>query len=252
MVVATGRNEALLASLQNEATHQGLSLSAAPLDVTDDGAAAQTIRLAVEAHGRLDALVNNAGYGLWGPLESLTLDEVRAQFETNLFGVLRLSQLALPHMRERGFGTIVNVGSVSGLIASPAGGAYAATKFALAGLSRAMRMEVAPFGVRVVLIEPGVFDTGFSANQAVGEGVLAEDSPYASRTSAVRTSPKSSGGHGLRANPMNVATRIRQVIESKRPNARYAVGIDARAGVMAARLLPDGVLDFAVRRVLRW
>ncbi|MEE9284299.1 MAG: SDR family oxidoreductase [Dehalococcoidia bacterium] len=248
-VVATGRNEELLASLDGEAQEASLPITVSPMDVTDAAAVQGVVARTIEDSGRIDALVNNAGYGLWGALEDQTLDEVRALFETNVFAVLRLSQAVLPSMRREGFGTIVNVGSVSGQIGSPAGGSYAASKAALAAMSRVMRMEVAGFGVRVALIEPGLFRTNFHENQIDAQRVADPDSPYAA---AIRKARERRGGPWAGGAPDKVAVRIGQVIESKRPRARYSVGIDARAGTMAARLLPDGLLDAAVKRTVGW
>ena len=247
-VLATGRNEGLLQALEEEARAGALPITVAPLDVTDGEAIRRTVAKALQEFGQLDALVNNAGYALWGPLEELTLDEVRAVFETNLFSTLALCQEVLPSMRERGFGTIVNVGSVAGQIAVPVEGPYSMTKFALHSMSRALRMEVAPFGVRVVLIEPGVIRTDFQANKVIGKNAFAEGSPY--RAMRQETALRARARDLVAKGPAGVATRVRQVIEARNPKARYAVGIDARAGVIASRLLPDSVVDFFVRRAV--
>ncbi len=158
-VLATSRQLARLDGLMAQARSDSLPISAYQLDVNSPPSVEEAVPQILDQVGGLDGLVNNAGYGLWGCLEDLTLEEVKSQFETNLFAVLRMSQAVLPHMRERHSGTIINVGSVSGRIGAPAGGAYAASKSALAGLSRVLRMEVAQFGIRVVLIEPGVIRT---------------------------------------------------------------------------------------------
>ena len=248
-VVAAGRNAELLESLEREAQDASLPLSVEAMDVTDDGAVQRVVAKTVEESVRIDALVNNAGYGLWGALEDLTMSELREQFETNVFAVWRLSQAVLPIMRRNGFGTIVNVGSVSGRIGNPAGGAYAASKAALSAMSRVMRMEVAAFGVRVVLIEPGLFRTDFQENQVNAKRVSDPESPYAE---AIGKARKRRTGPFAGADPHKVAVRIGQVIEGKRPKARYSVGLDALAGTIATRLLPDGALDAAVRRAVGW
>ena len=246
-VLATGRDPALLQGLEEEARAQALPIAVSPMDVNDGEAVQATISRAVQELGHLDALVNNAGYILSGCLEELTLEEVRAVIETNVLGVLRVSQAVLPHMRERGSGTIVNVGSVAGLIGTPTGGAYAITKFALEGLSRVMRMEVAQFGVRVVLIEPGLFRSDLHRNQVVGSRVLQPGSPYLA--SSQRGREKSHGWERLARDPLRVAARVNQIIQARQPKARYTVGIEALAGAAASRLLPDGILDFFVKRV---
>ncbi|MBF8299575.1 MAG: short-chain dehydrogenase/reductase, partial [Dehalococcoidia bacterium] len=200
------------------------------------------------SEGGLDALVNNAGYGLSGAFEELTLEELRAVFETNYFSVLRLSKAVLPSMRERGHGTIVNVGSVAGLIGVPMEGGYSATKFALRSMSRSMRMELSPFGVRVVLIEPGVVRTDFHVNKVVAETSLHIDSPYAGLHIVTELRARARALFGGKAD--RTAMRICQVIESRGPAARYTVGIDAWAGAWASRLLPDAVVDFFMRRAI--
>ena len=247
-VLATGRNEGLLEALREEAAADALPVTVAPLDVTDGAAVQSTVARAIQDFGHLDALVNNAGYVLWGCLEELEQDELKAIFETNLFAVLALCQAVLPHMRERGFGTIVNVGSVAGQVAAPVEGSYSVTKFALHAMSRVLRMETASFGVRVVLIEPGVIRTDLQENKVLGRRVLSEGSPYqaTSRETAVRGVARNLVAKG----PMRVATKIRQVIEAKSTRPRYAVGLDARAGVIASRLFPDRLLDFFVRRAV--
>ncbi len=245
-VVATGRDEALLAELR--ALAEGLPMQVQRLDVTDEAEVDRVVAGALESNGRLDALVNNAGHILWGPLEPLALDEVRAVFETNFFAVHRLCQAVLPGMRARGFGTVVNVGSMAGQIGLPTGGAYSATKAAMLSYSRVLRHEVAGFGVRVVLVEPGVFESDLTRTQTVGRGVYAADSAYLEKLERRRVP----GRGRRRADPARVAHRIRRIVESKDPKPRYTVGYDAVVGAIAAKLLPDRVLDFLLRKALRW
>ena len=247
-VLATGRAPELLATLAKEANAARLPVTVAPLDVRDSKAVEDTISKAMADFGRLDALVNNAGYGIAGTYEELMPAEVQAVFETNFFAALRLSQVVLPHMRHQRWGTIVNVGSVAGLIGLPMEGAYAATKFAMRAMSRSMRMEVAPFGVRVVLIEPGVVRTDFQANKAIGQRVAAEDSPYATMRSM--TYMRSTARAMFGGQPTRTAMRIRQVVEARAPGARYTVGLDAWAGAWATRFLPDAILDYFLRKAI--
>ncbi len=247
-VLATSRELSRLDSLVETARSDSLSISAHLLDVNDAASVSEVVPRLLSESGGLDALVNNAGYGLWGCLETLTVEEVKDQFETNLFAVLSMSKAVLPHMRERGRGTIVNVGSVAGRIVGPAGGAYASSKFALDGLTRALRMEVAAFGVRVVLIEPGVFRTNFGLNSVVGEATLDPGSPYYMFSQRIR---QKSGKSTLWAgDPARVGRTIARVLESRHPRQRYQVGLDARLGNLAARWLPDGILEYLVRRVI--
>ena len=245
-VVATSRDVNRLEGLLERARDESLSISAYELDVNRSESVDQVVPQLLDDAGRVDALVNNAGYGLWGCLEDVSMDEVKAQFETNVFGVLRLTQAFLPHMRERTNGTIVNVGSVSGQIGSPAVGAYSASKFALRGLTNVMRMELAPFGLRVVLIEPGLFRTQFMQNRVIGRKALDPRSPYSLHTQRIA---RSSGSHQRWAgDPDRVARTIARIIKSRRPKARYTVGADAFLGSLAARLLPDSLLHYIVMR----
>ncbi len=249
-VIATGRNQDLLATLAGEAKQRSLPITTATMDVNDDADVQSVVQQALRDFGRINALVNNAGYGLWGPIEELEIDELRAVFETNLFAVVRLSQAVIPQMRERESGTIVNVGSMAGQVTLPVNGAYSATKFALEAISRAMHMELAHAGIRVTLIEPGVFQTDFHKNVVIGRRVMKPGSPNMERTLRMRTKPPAE--NRLRADPIRVAWRIRQAIEGKRVKARYATGIDAHAGKYAARLAPDWLIDYVLTKALRW
>src|SRR6478672_5670446 len=157
----TKRGFEVIASARRPETLDDLDVAAAlALDVDSD----ESVAAAVAAAGQIDVLVNNAGFGVIGPVESVPLAEVRRMFETNVFGVIRMIQAVVPQMRERGAGTIVNVTSLAGRVAPPFDGFYSATKFGLEGLSEALHYEVGHFGIRIVLIEPGVFETSFGDN----------------------------------------------------------------------------------------
>lgn len=247
-VLATGRDVERLESLQQEADAAGLAIETSRLDVSDAAACEAWTSGAIERHGRIDALVNNAGYGLWGPWEHVSDDEVRTVFEANFIGPMRLSRLVIPGMREQGFGTIIHVGSMAGQASSPAGGAYAATKFAMNTMSRSMRLEVGRFGIRVVLLEPGIFKTDFVPSQLMAEAMDRETTPY----EPLRREEPLPGGLIPWPGPARVARRIRQVIEARHPRARYTVGYDAFLGAIAMRVLPDCIIDFAVRKATGW
>ena len=248
LVTATSRALPRLNSLMERARAESLPISPYELDVNDDTSIDEVMPRILEETSGIDGLVNNAGYGLWGCLEDLTIDEVRAQFETNVFAVLKLSQAVLPQMRERGFGTIVNVGSVTGRVGAPAGGAYSATKFALAGLSAVMRMEVAPFGVRVVLVEPGSFKTDFVRNLVYGERTTDPGSAYGLYNARMNRQP--SDGWRWSGDPMKVARVIEGILRTRHTRPRYSVGLDSRLASIATRLLPDSVIQYVVRRVM--
>ena len=245
-VAATSRDLARMDGLLAEARSLSLPVSGYQLDINDPDAVGKVVPTILEQAGDLDGLVNNAGYGLWSCLEDLTIDEMKAQFETNLYAALRMSQAVLPHMRERGTGTIINVGSVVGRIVIPRGGAYVASKFALEGLTKAMRMEVAQFGVRVVLVEPGLFHTNFSRNKVLGERARDPTSPYYDYTQRTK-----SPAEGRRGNdPERFGKAIEKILTSKHPKPRYQVGIDARLGNLASKLLPDAIIEYVVKRAL--
>jgi len=224
------------------------------LDVTDE----ESMRIAVEAveaaEGAVGVLVNNAGYSLSGAIESVPLDEVRRQFETNVFGLVRLSQLVLPGMRRQGFGRIVNVSSMGGRLTFPGGGFYHASKHAVEAISDALRFEVQGFGVDVVVIEPGLIRSGF-AEAAVGTiAARSEDpeGPYDGFNQAVAAATarayRNGIGRTLGGEPEAVARAIERAISARRPRTRYRVTGSARLFLTLRRLLPDRLWDALVSR----
>ena len=237
VVIGTSRAAERLTRLTEEASRRNLHIAAVELDINSDERVAETLPRLIGEHGSIDVLVNNAGYGLWGPVESLTMEELKAQFETNLFAAVRLTQAVLPGMIERGRGTIVNISSIQGRIGTPFNGAYAASKFALEGLSESMRVELWPFGVRVVVVEPGAFRTGFQANQVIAERALSEDLPYTDYIESYRA--RHERFERLYTDPIKVARVVRKIIRSRRPAFRYPVGLEARLGFLGARVLPE-------------
>jgi NAD(P)-dependent dehydrogenase (short-subunit alcohol dehydrogenase family) len=232
------------------------------LDVTDEASMVAAVRQLEAEQGRLDVLVNNAGYGLYGPVEQLPPDELRRQFETNLFGLVRLCQLVLPGMRERRAGRIINVSSMGGRTTLPGGGAYHASKYAVEAISDALRLEVRRFGVDVVLIEPGVVRTPWSerallhqaaTGQAAGSSDSAGD-PYADYKQAISgsferayTGPLAR----LSLSPDAVARVIVRACQAPRPRTRYLISPLARTLVTAKRLLPDRAYDRLLRQQYR-
>jgi NADP-dependent 3-hydroxy acid dehydrogenase YdfG len=220
------------------------------LDVTDE----QSMRAAVEqveqAEGAVGALVNNAGYSQSGAIESVRLDDVRKQFETNVFGLLRMCQLVLPGMRRQRHGRIVNISSMGGKLVFPGGGAYHGTKFAVEAISDAMRFEVRGFGVDVVVIEPGLIKTEFgtAASSSIESGTD-RDGPYADFNAAVsKTTAEAYEGNmsRLAAGPDAVAAAIEKAITARRPRPRYKVAASARVMLALHALLPDRAWDAAV------
>jgi NADP-dependent 3-hydroxy acid dehydrogenase YdfG len=220
------------------------------LDVTDEESMSAAVAAVEAEHGAVGALINNAGYSQSGALETVALDDVRRQFETNVFGLLRMSQLVLPGMRLAGAGRIVNIGSMGGRLTFPGGGAYHATKYAVEALSDALRFEVQGFGVRVVLIEPGLIVTDFAKTAIASVGAEAADGPYARFNNAV--AKRTEGAYQgplvrLGGGPDAVAKVVRRAIESRRPHARYRVTASARLAIAQRRVTPDRLWDLAMR-----
>ena len=217
------------------------------LDVTSEESMRAAVAAVEDAEGAVGALVNNAGYSQSGAVETIPLDSLRAQFETNVFGLIRMCQLVLPAMRRHGHGRIVNVSSMGGKLTFPGGGAYHATKYAVEALSDALRFEVAGFGVAVSIIEPGLIKTQF-AETAVGS-VSHEDGPYAVFNTAVSaaTAGAYEGPFGkLGGGPDAVAKAIEKAITARRPKTRYRVTASARVFLTQRALLPDRAWDRVV------
>jgi NAD(P)-dependent dehydrogenase (short-subunit alcohol dehydrogenase family) len=215
------------------------------LDVTDERSMRDAVDAVLDREGRIGALVNNAGYSQSGAIETVSPEDLRRQFETNVFGLMRMSQLVLPSMREAGAGRIVNIGSMGGRLTFPGGGVYHATKYAVEALSDALRFEVAGFGVRVALIEPGLIRTGFA--EAAVATVDHDEGPYAAFNAHVAhttVSTYESGPIGkLGGDPEDVAKVVRKALETKRPRARYTVTPSAKLLIAQRRVTPDGAWD---------
>jgi NAD(P)-dependent dehydrogenase (short-subunit alcohol dehydrogenase family) len=222
------------------------------LDVTDEDSMRAAVAAVEDAEGAVGVLVNNAGYSQSGAIETLPVDRLRAQFETNVFGLVRLCQLVLPGMRRQGGGRIVNVSSMGGRLTFPGGGAYHGTKHAVEALSDALRFEVRGFGVDVVLIEPGLIKTRFGETAAgsIDAAVADGDDPYAdfnaavgAATAEVYEGPLARLGGG----PETVARAIERAISSRRPKTRYKVTPSARLILAQRRLLSDRAWDAFLR-----
>ncbi|MDQ1689389.1 MAG: hypothetical protein QOK42_2364 [Frankiaceae bacterium] len=219
------------------------------LDVTDEASMIAAVKAIEGEHGSVGALVNNAGYGLQGPVEETSMEEVRRQFETNVFGLIRLTQLVLPGMRAAGGGRIVNVSSMGGRLTLPGGGFYHASKYAVEAFSDALRIETAPFGIRVSVIEPGPVLTPWS-EVAVDSIEEVPAGPYAQfrrdlgkGLESYYSGPKAK----LASSADDVARKIERAITRGRPRPRYIVGPVARAMITTRRLLPDRLWDFGMR-----
>ena len=215
-----------------------------PLDVTDDESVAGAVREVLDRSGRIDVLVNNAGVGVAGAAEESSIDQARALFETNLFGLIRVTRAVLPHMREQGSGRIINVSSVVGLIPVPFMALYASSKHALEGYSESLDHEVREHGVRVLLIEPGFTKTAFDANLAAADEPLAL---YAQRREIVDAGLADAVKAG--DEPSIVGRAVVAAATDKRPKLRYPAGALARRVSKARRYLPAAVFDRQIRKL---
>jgi NADP-dependent 3-hydroxy acid dehydrogenase YdfG len=223
------------------------------LDVTDEDSMVSAVKAVVSEHGRVGALVNNAGYGEYGAIEDVSVDKVRKQFETNVFGLVRMCQLVLPSMREARQGRIVNIGSIGGRLTFPYGGYYHATKHAVEAISDALRFEVAPFGIHVSLFEPGLIATEFANTVSDTLDDTTEDSsPYAAGAARI-----DSMMHGMYANkamsvgPGAVAKVIEKALTSKHPQGRYVVPSMTRGLIGFRQILPSRAWDAVMRGAVR-
>jgi NADP-dependent 3-hydroxy acid dehydrogenase YdfG len=223
------------------------------LDVTDQQSMSAAVKQVTDAEGAIGVLINNAGYSQSGAIETVPVDEVRRQFETNVFGLLAMCQLALPGMRDQGWGKVVNIGSMGGRLTFPGGGIYHASKYALEAISDSLRFEVRGFGVDVILIEPGLIVTGFGdvASGSVGDATSGGDGgPYEkfNRHVAKTTTDAYAGPMAkLGAGPEAVADAIAKALGAKRPKARYPVTASAHLMINQRRITPDRVWDLMMR-----
>lgn len=219
-----------------------------PLDVTDEASMQSAVASVEQAEGAVGVLINNAGYSQSGAIESVAIARVRQQFETNVFGLVQMTQLVLPGMRRQRWGKIVNLSSMGGRLTFPGGGFYHSTKYAIEALTDALRFEVAGFGVDAILIEPGLIRSNFG-DRAVSsiDSATVSDDPYATFNTQVAKATRDSYERGplarLGGTPENVAQTIAQAIASPHPKARYTVTPSARLLITLRQILPDNVWD---------
>ncbi len=247
-VYATARRTDAIADL----AAQGASTLA--LDVTDEGSMRDAVDAVESEHGAVGVLVNNAGYSQSGAIETVPMDVVRRQFETNVFGLVQLTQLALPKMREQRWGRIVNVGSMGGRLSFPGAGHYHATKHALEAISDAMRFELRGFGIDVVLLEPGLITTRFGEvaagglADATGEGAEGPYSHFNATVGAITEGAYDGPMKALGGGPDRVAKVIERAISGRRPRARITITPSAKLLIGMRRLLGDRAWEAAMRR----
>ena len=245
-VYATARSVDSLSALTEAGAH------ALTLDVTDEASMVAAVALVENAHGSVAGLVNNAGYGEYGPVEEVSMDRVRRQFETNVFGLALMIQLVLPAMRAAGAGRIVNVSSMGGRIVLPLGGYYHASKYAVEALSDALRAEVTQFGIQVSLIEPGSIKTEFNAtaNRTLESQEAATTGPYAKLKQGQLTTLDSPMNARIAGTADDVAKAIEHALTIRRPRPRYVVTPAARAMILGHAVLPARAWDAVGRRVM--
>ena len=237
---ASMRNLEKSKNITQLANKEKLPLQVVQLDVNDDRSVKEAIDKVVAENQRIDVLVNNAGYGLFGALEDLSIEEIKAQFETNFFGVVRVTQQVLPVMRKQNNGIIVNIISVGGRIGIPGLSAYHSTKFALEGLSESISYELEPFGIRVVIIEPGVIRTNIINSSIIAKKALDPKSPYFSLMQKLENNFKSMMENASASSPPEeVAKVILKAVTSESPQLRYTVGNDAADMIKAKTTMSD-------------
>ncbi len=245
LVLGARRAEAL-AALARDLDPSGARILAVPADVTVEAGRRRLVDTALQQFGRIDALVNNAGYGTRGPLERVPVELIRRNFETNLFSLIALTQLVVPHLREQGSGRIVNIGSVAGRIARPLSAVYDSTKHALEAITDGLRGELAPFGVQVVLVRPGFILTEFvdTAN-AVSAPVIDDAGPYAPYFEGFRADYRRF--HRIAGRPDDIARLVEKALAARRPAPRYAGPGHAKLLLFLRWLLPPRAIDGLVR-----
>ncbi len=249
-VFAAGRSPAKREELDRFARQEHLPLSSLEMDVSDSTSVQSGVALVMEKGGSIDVLINNAGIGYMAVIEEIRLEDFRRQFEINLFGILRVTQAVLPHMRERRRGRILMMSSAAGLVSPPTYGAYSSSKHALEGFSNALRLEMYAFHVEVILIEPGYIVTNFQQTAkelAQPYFERGKTSPYAKIYSGALAGSDQGRGHS-KTTPEDCAKVMLEAIEAPHPRARYLVTPTAKWISFGKRILPDSFLDFFLRR----
>jgi NAD(P)-dependent dehydrogenase (short-subunit alcohol dehydrogenase family) len=249
LTYATMRNLAKHDSVQSVADKQHLPIRVLQLDVTDGNSIKSAIQSILSENGRIDLLVNNAGYGLRGAFEDIGIDEIKAQYETNLYGVIRVTQEVLPIMRKQGSGRIINISSGAGRFGFPGGSAYVSSKFALEGLTESMAYELEQFGIKTVLVEPGFVRTNFGDNMVIAQKAQDPNSPYSQMMqmmSSIRDKMlKNASDADL------VAEVVVEAATAKEPNLRYLAGKDVQQMVAAKKNMSDEEFQKMIRQGVR-
>jgi short-subunit dehydrogenase len=232
--------------LTEVAKNENLPLQVIGLNVDNDKSATDAINTIVEERKRIDVLINNAGYALGGALEDSSMDEIKAQFETNFFGAVRAMKAVLPVMRRRGAGIIENITSMGGRISIPLSSSYHGSKFALEGLSESIQYELEPFGIKVILIEPGAVGSNFWKNIKIARSSSDSNSPYTQFGNKILKAYKEMEQNTI--SPSVVAKTILDAITSNNPQLRYVVGEDATKTIEARRNMPDNEFGDLIKK----
>lgn len=220
------------------------------LDVTDDASMQAAVAKVLEAEGRIDVLVNNAGYGLYGAVEDIPMDAVRQQIDTNIIGLPCMTQLVLPGMREQGSGRIINISSIGGTIHTPLGAYYHGTKFFVEGFTNTMRLEVEDRGIFMVVVAPGIIDTGFG--DVLGEGITRHSGtgPYADMVKKMISAAQSPSAALKGSHPKVISDAIRRGIEDAKPRTIYRAGKFGYVLPLLRRILPHRMFDRAMKSMI--
>jgi NAD(P)-dependent dehydrogenase (short-subunit alcohol dehydrogenase family) len=237
LTYATMRNLNKSEDMKLTVAKENLSIQIKQLDVTEDLSVKNAIQEISSETGRIDVIVNNAGYGLNGAFEDLAMDEVKAQYETNVYGLMRTTQAVLPIMRKQKSGTIVNISSGAGRFGFPGGSAYVSTKFAVEGLSESMSYELEPFGIKVVIVEPGVIRTNFMDGLVIAKKSQDPNSPYSQIMQKIATGFEEMMKNA--SSPDLVAKVVLNAIRDKNPSLRYLAGNDVEAWLGGNRKIAD-------------
>lgn len=217
------------------------------LDLTKEDSMVQCVQSILNEVGRIDVLVNNAGYGSYGAIEDVPMEEARRQFEVNLFGMARLIQLVTPVMRKNHYGKIVNISSMGGKIWTKFGGWYHATKFAVEGFSDCLRMELAPFGIDVIVVEPGGIKTDWGIIAANNLKKTAKGGAYEQYANKAADGMIKNYSGNMLAKPELIAKTVRKAVTKKRPRTRYLVGFMAKPMVLTQKIFGDRVFDWVIK-----
>ena len=249
LTYATVRNMEKSSIIKTAAEKEKLPIKVVHLDVTDDQSVNNAIRTIDSEDGRIDVLVNNAGYGLVGAFEDLSIDEIKNQYETNVFGLMRVTQAVLPIMRRQKSGIIVNVSSGAGLFGYPGGSAYVSTKFAVEGLSESISYELGPFDIKVVLIEPGFIKTNFANAMLIGKKAQDLNSSYSKMMQRMQAN---SGEMTKNASRVDVVSKaILEAVTNKSPNLRYLAGRDVETWAASKKTMSDAEFQNMMQNLTR-